>query len=55
MRHAPYLLRRYTADDTPMLSYINTHTILNNKRAEALKAGGRGPNVIILGPTDSGE
>ncbi|KAG1674622.1 hypothetical protein FOA52_001871 [Chlamydomonas sp. UWO 241] len=55
IRGVPADMIIYTADDTPMTSYMNTHTILNNKRAEALKAGGRGPNVIILGPTDSGK
>lgn len=46
---------RYVADDTPMLSYMNTHTVLNNRRQEALQAGKRGPHVIVLGPTDSGK
>jgi len=43
------------ADDTPMVTYMNTHTIMNNQRQEALKSGKRGPNCILLGPTDSGK
>jgi len=34
---------------------MNTHTIMNNQRQEALKSGKRGPNCILLGPTDSGK
>ena len=45
----------YTADETPMTSYLNIHTILNNQRKEALSSGKRGPHCIILGPTDSGK
>ena len=45
----------YTADETPVVSYMNTHTILNNQRQAALQAGKRGPTVILLGPTDSGK
>ena len=45
----------YTAGETPMTSYLNIHTILNNRRKEALSSGKRGPHCIILGPTDSGK
>lgn len=45
----------YMADDTPMQSYMNAHTVLNNQRQEALKTGKPGPHCIILGPTDSGK
>jgi hypothetical protein len=52
---APPFPLSYTADDTPMMSFLNVHTILNNRRQEALASGKRGPHCIILGPTDSGK
>lgn len=45
----------YSESETPMSTYLNVHTILNNRRQEALSSGKRGPSCIILGPTDSGK
>ncbi|TVU33077.1 hypothetical protein EJB05_24862 [Eragrostis curvula] len=53
----------YTSDETPMVIYVNTHAILDARRARARAAaaqGGdpeasQGPRVIVVGPTDSGK
>ncbi|TGO57884.1 hypothetical protein BOTNAR_0192g00070 [Botryotinia narcissicola] len=45
----------YTAEETPMISYINTHFALENLRSEAKKAGQDGPCVIIVGPNNTGK
>ncbi|XXG82475.1 hypothetical protein AAC387_Pa10g0413 [Persea americana] len=50
----------YVADETPMVSYVNVHAILDGRRAcakgSATNAGSsQGPRVIIVGPTDSGK
>ncbi|KAJ7538449.1 hypothetical protein O6H91_11G048600 [Diphasiastrum complanatum] len=58
----------YIADETPMVSYINVHAVLERRRhkakeamaAEALSApftarSEQGPRVIVMGPTDSGK
>lgn len=52
---------QYVADETPMVSYVNVHAILDGRRARA-KASSRndaiasqGPRVIVVGPTDSGK
>ncbi|CAI0453509.1 unnamed protein product [Linum tenue] len=47
----------YTADETPMVSYVNVHAILEGRRiqAKASSSGDSGPRVIVVGPTDSGK
>ncbi|KAI4320436.1 hypothetical protein MLD38_033918 [Melastoma candidum] len=50
----------YTADETPMVSYVNVHAVLDARRnrARASPAGSessQGPRVIVVGPTDSGK
>ncbi|KAF7084364.1 hypothetical protein CFC21_088006 [Triticum aestivum] len=51
----------YTSDETPMVIYVNTHAILDARRARARAAQGgdleasQGPRVIVVGPTDSGK
>ncbi|CAN1153101.1 Protein CLP1 homolog [Linum perenne] len=51
----------YTADETPMVSYVNVHAILDGRRnqAKASFSGDsepvQGPRVIVVGPTDSGK
>uniref|UniRef100_A0A803QM42 Protein CLP1 homolog n=1 Tax=Cannabis sativa TaxID=3483 RepID=A0A803QM42_CANSA len=51
----------YTADETPMISYVNVHAILDGRRnrAKASSSDGsstvQGPRVIVVGPTDSGK
>ncbi|PIA62507.1 hypothetical protein AQUCO_00200490v1 [Aquilegia coerulea] len=51
----------YTADETPMISYVNVHAVLEGRRNRA-KANAtqepdssQGPRVIVVGPTDSGK
>ncbi|PKA47635.1 Protein CLP1 like [Apostasia shenzhenica] len=49
----------YVADETPMVSYVNVHAVLDGRRARA-KSGNdadssQGPRVIVVGPTDSGK
>ncbi|PON95886.1 P-loop containing nucleoside triphosphate hydrolase [Trema orientale] len=51
----------YTADETPMINYVNVHAILDGRRnrAKASSSDGsstsQGPRVIVVGPTDSGK
>ncbi|GJN19343.1 hypothetical protein PR202_gb06610 [Eleusine coracana subsp. coracana] len=53
----------YTSDETPMVIYVNTHAILDARRARARAAAAQGadleasqgPRVIVVGPTDSGK
>ncbi|KAK6596099.1 pre-mRNA cleavage complex II protein [Botrytis cinerea] len=45
----------YTAEETPMISYINTHFALENLRSDAKKAGQDGPRVLIVGPNNTGK
>ncbi|CAL5210304.1 unnamed protein product [Lathyrus oleraceus] len=51
----------YTADETPMVSYVNVHGILEGRRGRAKKSPSddpvlsQGPRVIVVGPTDSGK
>uniref|UniRef100_A0A0E0JXC3 Protein CLP1 homolog n=1 Tax=Oryza punctata TaxID=4537 RepID=A0A0E0JXC3_ORYPU len=53
----------YTSDETPMVVYVNTHAILDARRARARAAtaqgappeASQGPRVIIVGPSDSGK
>uniref|UniRef100_A0A1D1YGZ7 Protein CLP1 homolog n=1 Tax=Anthurium amnicola TaxID=1678845 RepID=A0A1D1YGZ7_9ARAE len=50
----------YVADETPMVSYVNVHAILEGRRARAKSSGtdlesSQGPRVIVVGPTDSGK
>ncbi|KIN00369.1 hypothetical protein OIDMADRAFT_42295 [Oidiodendron maius Zn] len=45
----------YTAEETPMVSYVNTHFALEKLRDDA--SGGRGecPKVLVVGPTNAGK
>ncbi|KAG0477730.1 hypothetical protein HPP92_012449 [Vanilla planifolia] len=51
----------YVADETPMVSYVNVHAILNGRRARAKASSSsdmvasQGPRVIVVGPADSGK
>ncbi|XP_010463954.1 PREDICTED: protein CLP1 homolog isoform X2 [Camelina sativa] len=51
----------YTADETPMVSYINVHAILDARRRLAKAStsnepeSSQGPRVIVVGPVDSGK
>lgn len=50
----------YTADETPMISYVNVHAILEGRRSRAKASindsdSSQGPRVIVVGPTDSGK
>lgn len=45
----------YTAEETPMVSYVNTHFALENLRNEAQKAGNDGPRVLVVGPSNAGK
>ncbi|RYR04536.1 hypothetical protein HN51_041210 [Arachis hypogaea] len=51
----------YTADETPMVSYVNVHAILETRRTrdKASSSGdsesSQGPRMIVVGPTDSGK
>ncbi|XP_052172397.1 protein CLP1 homolog [Diospyros lotus] len=50
----------YTADETPMVSYVNVHAILEGRRLHAKASpsdsdSSQGPRVIVVGPADSGK
>lgn len=51
----------YVADETPMVSYVNVHAILDGRRVRAKTSQGsdkdssQGPRVIVVGPMDSGK
>lgn len=45
----------YTAKDTPMVIYVNTHAALEQLRQKADDAGTRGPITMIVGPMDIGK
>ncbi|KAI1093020.1 Clp1-domain-containing protein [Rostrohypoxylon terebratum] len=44
-----------TADDTPMVSYLNLHFKLEAIRAAAEKSGQTGPRVLVVGPPNAGK
>ncbi|KAM7268876.1 hypothetical protein ACFE04_011042 [Oxalis oulophora] len=47
----------YTADETPMVSYVNVHAVLEARRnlAKSDSDASQGPRVMVVGPTDSGK
>ncbi|GKU97072.1 hypothetical protein SLEP1_g10256 [Rubroshorea leprosula] len=51
----------YTADETPMVSYVNVHAVLDGRRSRAKASSStdsdasQGPRVMVVGPTDSGK
>ncbi|PKU84390.1 protein CLP1 homolog isoform X1 [Dendrobium catenatum] len=45
----------YVADETPMVSYVNVHAILDGRRTRARTGNSQGPRTIVVGPTDSGK
>jgi polyribonucleotide 5'-hydroxyl-kinase len=45
----------YTAEDTPMVPYVNTHFALEKLRDEASENGGEGPKVLVVGPNNAGK
>ncbi|OWP02685.1 hypothetical protein B2J93_102 [Marssonina coronariae] len=45
----------YTAEETPMTQYANTHFALEKLRDAAEQSGRDGPRVLIVGPTDAGK
>ncbi|KAF9971323.1 Cleavage polyadenylation factor subunit clp1 [Actinomortierella ambigua] len=45
----------YLAEETPMVSYLNTHYALEQRRVKATRENGQGPRVMIVGPTDVGK
>ncbi|KAL6136428.1 hypothetical protein ACLB2K_061723 [Fragaria x ananassa] len=53
----------YTADETPNISYVNVHAVLDARRNRAKTLSSddpdsphaQGPRVMVVGPTDSGK
>eukprot|EP00457_Paulinella_chromatophora_P007595 gb/GEZN01007618.1/.p1 GENE.gb/GEZN01007618.1/~~gb/GEZN01007618.1/.p1 ORF type:complete len:436 (-),score=36.65 gb/GEZN01007618.1/:94-1401(-) len=45
----------YTAEETPMVTYVNTHAALDSLRLAAKKKKGAGPKTMVVGPCDSGK
>ncbi|MCJ1354788.1 MAG: Cleavage polyadenylation factor subunit clp1 [Icmadophila ericetorum] len=45
----------YIAEETPMISYVNTHFALENMRQSAMENNELGPRVLIVGPDNAGK
>ncbi|KAG0249492.1 hypothetical protein BG011_009254 [Mortierella polycephala] len=45
----------YIANETPMVSYLNMHLALEQRRLLATQNKGQGPRVLIVGPNDVGK
>ena len=45
----------YTANETPMVTYINAHAALEALRQQAAANASRGPVVVVCGPVDVGK
>ena len=45
----------YVAEETPMVSYANTHFALENLRDSASKTSSQGPRILVLGPENAGK
>ena len=45
----------YIAEETPMMSYLNTHMAIEQMRCRIEKEGGTEPRVMIVGPPDVGK
>ncbi|KAI9489141.1 Pre-mRNA cleavage complex II protein Clp1-domain-containing protein [Zychaea mexicana] len=45
----------YTANETPMTSYLNTHLALQQIRENAKQTNDQGPRVLVVGPHDVGK
>ncbi|KAI0390381.1 Pre-mRNA cleavage complex II protein Clp1-domain-containing protein [Xylariaceae sp. FL0594] len=44
-----------TADETPMVSYLNLHFKLESMRAAAQRTGQMGPRLLVVGPPNAGK
>ncbi|CAG8982545.1 hypothetical protein HYALB_00002327 [Hymenoscyphus albidus] len=51
----PGTCEEYTAEDTPMVPYVNTHFALEKLRDEAAQNKGEGPRVLVVGPNNAGK
>ena len=45
----------YIAEETPMISYVNTHFALEDLRQLALENNALGPRVLVVGPDHAGK
>jgi polyribonucleotide 5'-hydroxyl-kinase len=45
----------YTAEETPMVQYVNTHFALEKLRDDASDNNKDGPRVLVVGPNNSGK
>ncbi|KAI9786570.1 MAG: Cleavage polyadenylation factor subunit clp1 [Candelina submexicana] len=45
----------YTAEETPMVSYANTHFALEDIRQKAALNGKDGPRIMVVGPENAGK
>ncbi|RKF76134.1 mRNA cleavage and polyadenylation factor clp1 [Golovinomyces cichoracearum] len=45
----------YTAEETPMVQYVNTHFALEALREKSEKKASDGPRVLVVGPSNSGK
>jgi polyribonucleotide 5'-hydroxyl-kinase len=43
------------AEETPMVTYVNTHFALEKLRDDASQNGGEGPRVLVVGPNNAGK
>ncbi|SAM09369.1 hypothetical protein [Absidia glauca] len=52
---AVYTWHEYTANETPMSSYLNTHLAIQQLRTLARSSNELGPRVLVIGPHDVGK
>ncbi|KAI6247730.1 mRNA cleavage and polyadenylation factor clp1 [Erysiphe necator] len=45
----------YTAEETPMIQYANTHFALEKLREKAEESSNDGPRVLVVGPSNAGK
>eukprot|EP01101_Sappina_pedata_P010479 TRINITY_DN6611_c0_g1_i1.p1 TRINITY_DN6611_c0_g1~~TRINITY_DN6611_c0_g1_i1.p1 ORF type:complete len:504 (-),score=112.96 TRINITY_DN6611_c0_g1_i1:366-1727(-) len=45
----------YVANETPMVSYLNTFAVIEERRTVAKITGANGPRVVLVGATDTGK
>ncbi|ORX44933.1 Clp1-domain-containing protein [Hesseltinella vesiculosa] len=48
-------LVEYTANETPMVSYLNAHLAIQDLRIKAKQANDMGPRILVVGPHDVGK
>lgn len=45
----------YISEETPMISYLNLHSQMEQRREQAMYHGTAGPRIMVVGPVDVGK